>query len=258
MDNRHNRIFGIDNLTVNVSNESMVKIIPVGSNVGAESVGAMINEISMNNIPKDDFEDLLKGRSYLEFWIEAIDHSRPTDNNRLYTEREFILGMDRVLHRVIKTGGAQPGEYGHPAIDIDSSKSEAENLRAITARCLDFDIAKISHYVVGTETKNGKTYFLIRTHLLNRMIVNDIAMGKMPTFSIRTMGEFPMVDGVLVGKNLLVVTTDAVYLPANTNSKPVGTSFRYVDPTKAKSVDVQFSMKASGFEGIELPNSVFN
>lgn len=249
------RIIGLD-FFLTKPNEAMT--VNVKSLIGdSNGIGLESNEIvrgrdvALKNISAAQYRDLLAGNSYLEFWIEAIDHTKPTTNNRLYTEEEFGLGMERVLHRVIRNGGMQPGEGEHPDITPDPKLTKEENMAKISSRLMRMDLKNITHYVIDTKTEGGKTYFLIRTNPENPRIVKDIALGKVPTFSIRTMGDFPPVNGVLLGKNLLVITTDYVYNPANVDSKPIATNMKFVDPANATEVKVELVAKV-GNESVEV------
>lgn len=246
------RIIGLDFFRTIPNVDMTVNVRKMGEQIGLESNDIVRGtDIVLKNISASQYRDMLAGNAYLEFWIEAIDHSRPTANNRLYGEDEFRLGMDRVLHKVIKTGGMQPGECEHPSIYFDPKLSKEENMGKIADRLLRFDQKNVSHYVVDTKTEGGKTYFLIRTNPSNPVIVRDISLGKVPTFSIRTLGDFPLINGVNVAKNLLVISTDYVYLPANADSKPVASNMKFIDPVNATEVNIELHAKV-GNESIEL------
>ncbi|MGL5718532.1 MAG: hypothetical protein ACRCX2_36345 [Paraclostridium sp.] len=246
-----NRIIGLDFFKTKPDASMKVSVVKIGT-VGLESNEIVRgNNVYLKNITAAQYRDLLNGLSYLEFWIEAIDHSKPTANNRLYSQDEFAKGMDRVLRRVIDNGGLQPGEHEHPPIEYDSNLSEKDNMTKISGRLMRFDQSKITHYIVDTKTEDGKTFFKIRTNPSYPIIVKEIALGKVPTFSIRTLGDFPLINGVNVGQNLLVITTDYVYNPANRDSRPIATNMKFVDPVNATAVDVSLEAKV-GNESVEL------
>lgn len=251
---KHNsttRIIGFDFFKTIANEDQLVKIIPVGAS-GAGLESQMIGpSVLIKNLSAAQYRDLLSGLAYLEFWIEAIDHNTPTVNNRLYPEDEFIKGMDRLLHRVIRNGGVQPGEHEHPEIKADPKLSREENMSIISQRLLRIEPKNQSHYIFGTKTEGGKTFFGIRTNPSNPIIVNDMAIGKIPTFSIRTLGDFPLINGVNVAQNLIVITTDYVYNPANANSRVSSTNLKFVDSVNAVEVKLDLTAKV-GNESIEL------
>lgn len=246
------RIIGLDFFKTPANENITVNIRKMGDNLGLESNDIVRGtDVLLKNITAPQYRELLAGNAYLEFWIEAIDHTKPTANNRLYTEEEFRAGMDRLLHRVLRNGGLQPGEHEHPPIEYDPKISKEENMAKITGRLTRFDTKNISHYIVDTKTEGGKTYFLIRTNPSNPVIVRDISLGKVPTFSIRTLGDFPLINGVNVGKNLLVIGTDYVYNPANAGSRCVASNMKFVDPINATEVKIDLVAKV-GNESIDI------
>jgi len=246
------RIVGLDFFVAKANPKMSVNIIPMGNDLGLESMQIVTGtDVLLKNITASQYRDLLQGLAYLEFWIEAIDHTKPTANNRLYGEEEFRKGMERLLNKVIKKGGLQPGEHTHPPITFDPKISKEDNMSIIASRLMGFDKALISHYVCDTKTEGGKTYFKIRTNPSNPVIVKEIALGKVPTFSIRTLGDFPLINGVNVGQNLLVITTDYVYNPANADSKPIASNMKFVDPIANNEVNIQLVQKV-GNESVEL------
>lgn len=245
------RIIGFDFFKTVANESQMVKIVPNGgcnSGLESEMVGPTV---AIKNLSAAQYRDLMSGKAYLEFWIEAIDHTKPTTNNRLYTEEEFKKGMDRLLHRVIRNGGVQPGEHEHPEIKVDPKLSKEENMEKIAQRLLRIDPKNQSHYIFGTKTENGKTFFGIRTNPSNPIIVNDMAIGKIPTFSIRTLGDFPLINGVNVGQNLIVITTDYVYNPANANSRVTSSNLKFVDAINATEVKLDLTTKV-GNESVDI------
>lgn len=246
------RIIGLDFFRTPANENITVNIRKMGENVGLESNDVVRGtDVSLKNITAAQYRDLLAGNAYLEFWIEAIDHTKPTANNRLYGEKEFRDGMDRLLHRVIRNGGLQPGEHEHPPIEYDPKLSKEENMAKITGRLTRFDMKNISHYIADTKTEGGKTYFLIRTNPSNPVIVRDISLGKVPTFSIRTLGDFPLINGVNVGQNLIVIGTDYVYNPANSGSRAVASNMKFVDPINATEVKIDLVAKV-GNESVDI------
>ena len=63
----------------------------------------------------------MKGLYYLIFEIEAIDHTKPTANGRLYPKEAFYKGLcDYSFQNKLRLG-AVPGENEHPLLTMNSS-----------------------------------------------------------------------------------------------------------------------------------------
>ncbi len=106
-------MFGYDfNISENVSG------FQVKSNLGMENqstlldTGAVAGTTYLLNGINANLAKLLKsGEAYLEFWIEAIDHTKPTANNKLYPGPVFKAGLEGAgFQRMLKTIGSVPGK----------------------------------------------------------------------------------------------------------------------------------------------------
>lgn len=218
------------------------------------SVNAITYFLSGINI--DLARKLKNGEAYLEFWIEAIDHTRPTVNRKLYPADVFERGLQTPsFQNQLRLGGV-PGEAEHPMIKMYSEDSSSQaNIYNNLARVCRIEPKNVSHYIVGYKCTPERTYFKIRTSTDNRIIVNNILVGRLPGFSIRTRGDFaePNADGVVVATGIEVITIDYVANPANATSvaRPTITA---VDPVSAKELTMKLLPKTGteslGFESV--------
>ena len=76
-----------------------VKADRISSGVGIESEGytgtnnSTAIEYMLKGLTPELVRSIRNGESYLVFEIEAIDHSKPTSNNKLYPADVFLNGM---------------------------------------------------------------------------------------------------------------------------------------------------------------------
>ena len=76
-----------------------VKADKINPNIGIESEGytgtnhSTAIEYMLKGITPELVRSIRNGESYFVFEIEAIDHTKPTSNNKLYPEDVFLRGM---------------------------------------------------------------------------------------------------------------------------------------------------------------------
>lgn len=58
-----------------------------------------------------DIDDLINGRSYLEFWLPIVDHTKVSGNGKLYTEQDVLTGMEGYFKNTMLTGGVPGKEF---------------------------------------------------------------------------------------------------------------------------------------------------
>lgn len=105
------RIFGFD---FNVSDVvSGFKVIGTENQSAMLDTGAVLGtKYLLNGINADLAKQLRKGEAYLEFWIEAIDHTKPTANNKLYPADVFQAGLkSKSFQNQLMNGGGVPGRF---------------------------------------------------------------------------------------------------------------------------------------------------
>lgn len=227
--------------------ESQATLLDTGATTGTSYLLSGINA----NMAKM----LRSGDAYLEFWIEAIDHTRPTANNKLYPADIFKAGLEcRSFQNQLRLGGVS-GEAEHPMIQMyDENPNSQRNIYNNLARVNYVDPNNVSHSIIAYNCTPEKTYFKIRTNPGNPIIVNDILSGKMPAFSIRTRGDFEnRDDGVIVATGLEVITIDYVRNPANAASIAVP-DMKAISVGDQKELELQLLPKTGtesiGFESI--------
>lgn len=107
-------LFGYD---FNISD--IVSNFQVKSNkIGLENQSTMLDtgavtgtEYLLNGINSNLAKLLKSGEAFLEFWIEAIDHTKPTANNKLYPGPIFKAGLEsKGFSRMLNLGGV-PGRF---------------------------------------------------------------------------------------------------------------------------------------------------
>lgn len=106
------KIFGYDfNFTDSVSGFKVLGI--ENQNDQLLDTGAVMGtRYLLNGINADLAKKLRKGEAYLEFWIEAIDHTTPTANNKLYPADVFKAGLEtKSFQNQLLRGGGVPGRF---------------------------------------------------------------------------------------------------------------------------------------------------
>ena len=107
-------LFGYD---FNISD--IVSNFQVKSNkIGLENQSTMLDtgavtgtEYLLNGINANLAKLLKSGEAFLEFWIEAIDHTKPTANNKLYTAEVFKRGLECPSFQNQLRLGSVPGRF---------------------------------------------------------------------------------------------------------------------------------------------------
>ena len=106
-------LFGYDfNITSEVSGFK-VKSISTESQSSLLDTGAVSGTTFLLNGLNANMVKLLKsGEAFLEFWIEAIDHTKPTANNKLYPANVFQAGLEcKGFQNMLKNIGSVPGRF---------------------------------------------------------------------------------------------------------------------------------------------------
>lgn len=101
----------------------------------------------------------------------------------------------------------------NPEDQRENARPNANNIQNNINRLCFVDPKNITHYIVGYKCYPTHTEFTIRTSLNNLTIVNDILMGRLPAFSIRTHAIFApdsAFGGCFKANNLQFVTIDYV------------------------------------------------
>ncbi len=254
------RLFGFDyNITkLDKTNEHLeASIIKVNSTTGLESLDSGSNirlakHFFLDKITPDQWRALKNGDAFLEFWQEAIDHSKPTLNRRLYPLEVFLQGMESHFNKMLTTGGV-PSELEHPLIQVTSDNDEKSKFNLIT-RLTNYDRKRETHTIIGHKVINTKSYFKIRTSTINKEIIHDILEGKTPAFSIRTVGDFskPNAEGISVAQKICVVGMDYVRNPANAEAcVKSGDILNYVNPITSEKLDLRL-LEKTGTESFGL------
>lgn len=107
-------LFGYD---FNISD--IVSNFQVKSNkIGLENQSTMLDtgavtgtEYLLNGINANLAKLLKSGEAFLEFWIEAIDHTKPTANRKLYTAEVFKRGLECPSFQNQLRLGSVPGRF---------------------------------------------------------------------------------------------------------------------------------------------------
>lgn len=104
------RMFGYD---FNLSDEvSSFKVIGAESQSSLLDTGAVMGtRYLLNGLNADLGKKLKSGEAYLEFWIECIDHTKPTLNRKLYPYDVFKAAMESMSVRNQLNNGGIPGRY---------------------------------------------------------------------------------------------------------------------------------------------------
>ncbi|MGL5718127.1 MAG: hypothetical protein ACRCX2_34300 [Paraclostridium sp.] len=190
----------MNNISAFSSGESMGEATGVG--------GGTIEAVKYSNPfgPKAT-KALLNGDGYLEFDIEMIDSSTPTANGLHYTKEIMNDAIGALnVQRAMRAGGI-PCEVNHH-YDRDNIKRYGHT-----------DMNNISHYITKLYWVEDKLWCTIRTSIKNRIIVENIINGMMPSFSIRgtIQGAYDNAGNVII-KAYNFVSIDYVNIPANDNS----------------------------------------
>lgn len=167
------------------------------------------------DLSAQDVDDLINGRSYLEFWLPIVDHKNLSGNLKYYSEDDIINGMTGFFENTMKTGGV-PGELNHPQVFLYSDNEESKmNFENNMARIRTVNQGNVVWYVIAHKLHNGISYFKFRTSLKNRTVVMDMLNGKAPSGSLRVTGKFAEdpETGIWKGKNVKLVTIDYVENP---------------------------------------------
>lgn len=249
-------LFGVDfPMTPNIDPTG---ICVGGIGVESDSIdginGNTVNSISyfLKGTTAEIRDQLLAGKAYLEFWIEAIDHTTPTANRKLYPADVFQKGLETNAVQNMFANGGIPGEGEHPKIKMYSDNMNSEqSVFNNMSRIARIESNDATHYIIAYKCTPQKTYFKIRTSLKNLAIVKDILAGRRPCFSIRCVGDFcPREDGIVVATRLQLVTIDYVANPANATSYAEPT-MKYIDTIDQTPVELQL-LQRTGTESEEM------
>lgn len=219
----------------------------------------MAKTFALSNHSAEDLKALLNGEAFLEFWFLGINHNVPTTNRKMYPEDIFVRGMQVGFMNMLNNGGV-PGEMEHPLIQMTSDNPELCKFN-IQMRLTNFDRDKESHTIIGHKIVDGCSWFKIRTSTKNPIIVRDIIEGKRPAFSIRTVGEFapPDSNGIIMAKNITVVTVDYVRNPALADAHlNAGDMLQLHNPILGKKIDVSLVESRMGVESNTILQQYIN
>lgn len=273
------QFIGFDRIRISPENITDIKVMSDGTetlsitNPTQQLESYTGNQYYLKGLTSEMREDLLKGHAFLEFRIKAVDMTKPTGNNRLYTKKEMLQALnDPTVIRGFNNGGI-PAEVEHPYSPIDlasvpdnpkpieaggmpSAREQAANMNKLN-RLLYIDSRTSPHFVYGFEMDGDILYLKIRTSINNKQIVNDILAGRLPTFSIRTIARFiPNEQGQSEAHNLKFITTDYVWNPAVHDSR-ASENVKLVYNDKAEIVDLKL-LARTGTESDEEILNYFN
>lgn len=237
--------------TINAGMESAVNV----ADLEASSVKA--NEYFLNGIDADRARALLRGESYLEFWIKAIDHTKPTVNNRLYTAEAMEAALSKYnVENQFRCGGI-PSANEHPVLKMDSDNPDSNmNMWNTMQAVVNVDPMKRTHWITAYKVTPEATYLKVRTDPKNPVIVSDILAKKIPAFSIRTKGDFTMKDGAQVATRLDFICADYVSNPASASAVAMP-QMKYVDPLNMKEFNMELVQRSGNAMAAESVNNVF-
>lgn len=264
-------LMGIDNiLSYEISSSIQVKSSNSNSMIGMESSDMDFSSgvVSathhfLKGLDAVKAKALLNGEAYLEFWVKAITHDKPTTNSRIYPSSEVKLALEKpnIINQYNK--GGVPCEAEHPILRMYSESEESQmtifnNLQRVLHTIRD----NVSHNIVAHKWTPEATYMKIRTNPGNPVIVQDILAGKRPSFSIRTKADFsggPWTEPdtgrtitALIANNLTILALDYVANPADVAATASADTFKYIDPLNMKEFDMALMEK--GTMGMESDN----
>lgn len=276
-----NNIYAFDNIVTNHSlfdarlsikgigsiqdgTESFVPNAPLSETVNGNPNDFVGTQYFLDNLTRDQAQALLHGSAYLEFWIECMDHSKPTENRRMYPLDIFVNAVNDPYNVRQMNGGGIGGEEEHPYIppitDPPGSKEAIEKQAAMLKRLGTIDKTKIALYITGFKVEGTRTFVRIKTSLKNRCIVQDLLNGCVPAISIRTLCQFRHENGIDVAQSIKFVTVDYVRNPANTTSTSLP-NINYVDNVNREVVQLNLAKTGTeshdifGMETIEIPTN---
>lgn len=239
-----------------------IKVDKLSDTIGVESDswdGGNHNtatEYMIKGLTPELVRSIRNGESYIVFEIEAIDHSKPTSNNKLYPADVFLNGMKNYgFQNQLRKGGVV-GENEHPTIELDNKDPEGAFQRTMQ-RLHSAPGKNITHRVIGYRQANNKTYFTIKTSITNPHIALEMLNGVAPGFSIRTVGQFDNTQSPILAKEIEVIGIDYVQNPANWNSVLTGGKVQIYDTVNMKVVNLELVQRTAGMFGTES-NSLIN
>lgn len=243
----------IDRIVIGSDKVKMKDCIGMESGGSVMGTSTMAPNYMLSGLDPNIAKGLRKGYYYMIFEVEAIDHTKPTANGRLYPFEVFKEGLEfRSFQNKLRLGGVR-GEDEHPLLLMGSNKNEEVfNYNSIT-RLTNIDPDRATHSIIGYRFSDDqtKTYFTIKTGLKNTAIATNLLNGIAPAFSIRTIGKFspPDTTGVVRATELKVLGIDYVNDPANESSAKLFGDIKVVDPVSMKSVKLE--LKSGNYD--ELP-----
>ena len=107
-------IFGYDfNISESVSSFKVKSALGLENESTLLDTGAVTGtKYLLNGINANLATMLRKVEAYLEFWIEAISHTEPTANRKLYPAEVFKAGLEsKGFQRQLVDGGGVPGRF---------------------------------------------------------------------------------------------------------------------------------------------------
>ena len=239
-----------------------VKADRISSGVGIESEGytgtnSTAIEYMLKGLTPELVRSIRNGESYLVFEIEAIDHSKPTSNNKLYPADVFLNGMANYgFQNQLRKGGVC-GENEHPDLIIDNKDPEAA-FQATMQRLHKTPGDNVTHRVIAYRQADNKTYFTIKTSTTNPHIALEMLNGIAPGFSIRTVGNFDNTQSPIVAREIEVIGIDYVQNPANWNSVFVGGQVQVYDTVNMKVINLELVQRTAGMFGTESSGSILS
>lgn len=235
------------------------KILSISANsIGNESIAAYdpLNpatsavQYMLKGVTPEIVRMIKNGEAYMVFEMEAIDHSKPTANNKLYPMDIFAEGMNcYTFQNQMRLGGVK-GEYEHPFLKINTQDPQAafiENMNRIRTYNQD----TVTHRVIGYRQANNKTYFIIKTSLENPIIAIEMLNGNAPGFSIRTVGDFDNESSPIVAKKIEVLGIDYVSNPANWSSAFTGGTIELFDTVNCRKVNLELVQQQQSYAAVE-------
>lgn len=248
-DNYETLIYGYDAIeTKPIKYDTKLDIIGLESysNSNVPTNSSVATQYFIQGLSEDIVHKLKSGIYYIIFEIEAIDHTKPTANGRLYPKDKFYEALcDYSFQNKLRLG-AVPGENEHPLLTMNSTDDNLNKYNSFL-RVEHVDGDNSPHGIIGFRQDENKTYFTIKTSLTNLTIVNNLLNGILPAFSIRTRAMFkPGPGGCEEATTIKIIAIDYVRNPSNAGSTLIGSKVTMIDPINFKAIDMPI-VSTTGF-----------
>ena len=236
-DNYETLIYGYDAIeTKPIKYDTKLDIIGLESysNSNVPTNSSVATQYFIQGLSEDIVHKLKSGIYYIIFEIEAIDHTKPTANRRLYPKDKFYEALcDYSFQNKLRLG-AVPGENEHPLLTMNSTDDNLNKYNSFL-RVEHVDGDNSPHGIIGFRQDENKTYFTIKTSLTNLTILNNLLNEILPAFS-----------GCEEATSIKIISIDYVRNPSNAGSTLIGSKVTMIDPINFKAIDMPI-VSTTGF-----------